>query len=205
MEPLTVISKKNVVPDAPKVYTLWEYLAREERSKDKHEFYDGKIVKMSNAKYNHNLIAANMLHFLRIELYKKEKKYIVLGDGQKIYVELENVAVYPDAIVIFEKPVFYQERTDILLNPIVIVEVLSRTTALYDRTAKFDLYQTIPSFKEYILIDHKKISVETRFREADDLWRVTKYYNENLKVNLKSLEVELAMNDVYENVNFENS
>ena len=190
------------IQPSPKVYTLWEYLAREERSKDKHEFYNGTIVKMPNAKYNHNLIASNMLHFLRIALQKKDKKYVVLGDGQKIYIEAENVAVYPDALVIFEKPIFYQNREDILLNPLLVVEVLSRKTGLYDRTAKFDLYQSIPSFKEYVLIDPKKISIETRYREAEDLWRITAHNTENQHIILKSLDVVLVMNDIYENVNF---
>ena len=203
MEAVSALKKNSIAPAAPKVYTLWEYLAREERSKDKHEFYDGKIVKMANAKYNHNLIAMNTAVALRNTLNLLEKKYIVLGEGQKIYVELENVAVYPDALVIFEKPIFYQDRTDILLNPLVVIEVLSRSTGLYDRTAKFDLYQTIPSFKEYVLIDHKKISIETRHRETNDLWRITKYNSDNQKIKLKSLEVELTMNDIYENVSFE--
>ncbi len=186
----------------PKVYTLWEYLDRGERSKDKHEFYNGIIVKMPNAKYNHNLVAMNTAHALRNALKPLEKKYIVLGDGQKIYVEAENVAVYPDALVIFEKPIFYQNREDILLNPLVVVEVLSRKTGLYDRTAKFDLYQSIPSFKEYILIDPKKINIETRFREADDLWRITSHGVENSNIALKSLGIVLAVSDVYENVEF---
>ncbi len=192
----------NIPPLAPKVYTLREYLAREERSKDKHEFYNGIIVKMPNAKYNHNLVAMNTAHALRNALKLVGQKYIVLGDGQKIYVESENVAVYPDALVIFDKPIFYQNREDILLNPLVVVEVLSRKTGLYDRTAKFDLYQSIPSFKEYVLIDPKKISVETRYREADDLWRITPYSIENQNVSLKSLNVVLSINDIYENIGF---
>lgn len=193
---------RQTMPVIPKVYTFREYLAREERSKDKHEFYNGIIVKMANAKYNHNLIAMNTAHALRNALKLLEKKYIVLGEGQKIYVEAENVAVYPDALVIFEKPIFYHNREDILLNPLVVVEVLSRTTGLYDRTAKFDLYQTIPSFKEYILIDPKKINIETRFREAEGLWRITSQSIENTNVALKSLGIVLAMSDVYENVAF---
>ena len=195
-------SISNILLLAPKVYTFWEYLAREERSKDKHEFYNGTIVKMPNAKYNHNLVAMNTAYALRNALKLLEQKYIVLGDGQKIYVESENVAVYPDALVIFENPIFYQNREDILLNPLVVVEVLSRKTGLYDRTAKFDLYQSIPSFKEYVLIDPKKISVETRYREAEDLWRITSHQTENQVIPLKSLNVVLAITDVYENVSF---
>jgi Uma2 family endonuclease len=185
-----------------KEYTLWEYLVREERAKDKHEFYNGTIVKTPNTKFNHNLIASNVLHYLRNALHGNEKKYIVLGDGQKVYIEVENVAVYPDALVIFEQPIFYQNRQDLLLNPLLIVEVLSRKTSLYDRTAKFDLYQAIPSFKEYILINHQKVSIETRFREANDLWRITNHNAENQTVQLKSLQVNLNISDIYENVVF---
>lgn len=187
---------------APKVYTLWEYLAREERAKEKHEFYNGIIVKMANAKFYHNLIASNILHFMRLSIKNTQKKYLILGDNQKVYIEAENVAVYPDALVISEKPIFYQNREDILLNPVVIVEVLSRRTSLYDKTAKFDLYKSIPSFKEYVLIDPKKMSVETRYREEIDLWRITSHNADSQKLNLKSLGITLEMSDIYENVVF---
>ncbi len=187
---------------APKVYTLWEYLAREERAKEKHEFYNGIIVKMANAKFNHNLISLNTAYSLKIAVKDSSEKFIVLGDNQKVYIEAENVAVYPDALVISEKPIFYQNREDILLNPVVIVEVLSRRTSLYDKTAKFDLYKSIPSFKEYVLIDPKKMSVETRYREEIDLWRITSHNADSQKLNLKSLGITLEMNDIYENVVF---
>lgn len=187
---------------APKVYTLWEYLAREERAKEKHEFYNGIIVKMANAKFNHNLISLNTAYSLKIAVKGLSEKFIVLGDNQKVYIEAENVAVYPYALVISEKPIFYQNREDILLNPVVIVEVLSRRTSLYDKTAKFDLYKSIPSFKEYVLIDPKKMSVETRYREEIDLWRITSHNAESQKLNLKSLGITLEMNDIYENVVF---
>lgn len=187
---------------APKVYTLWEYLAREERAKEKHEFYNGIIVKMANAKFNHNLISLNTASSLKIAVKGLSEKFIVLGDNQKVYIEAENVAVYPDALVISEKPIFYQNREDILLNPVVIVEVLSRRTSLYDKTAKFDLYKSIPSFKEYVLIDPKKMSVETRYREEIDLWRITSYNADSQKLNLKSLGITLEMSDIYENVVF---
>jgi Uma2 family endonuclease len=202
---MRITTSKQVSPTQsriPKVYTLWEYLAREERAKGKYEFYNGTIIKMPNAKYNHHLIASNMLHFIRIALQNQDKKYVVLGDGQKIYIESENVAVYPNALVIFEKPIFYQNREDILLHPLLVVEVLSRKTSLYDRTAKFDLYQAISSFKEYVLVDPKKINVETRYREADDLWRITPHTINNQSIKLKSLDISLDMTNIYENVNF---
>jgi Uma2 family endonuclease len=193
---------KNLIIPQPKSYTLGEYLVREERSKEKHEFYNGKIIKMPNAKYNHNLIAMNIAFAMSHAFLKNEKNYIVLGEGQKIFIETENIAVYPDALVIFEKPVFYENRQDLLLNPLLVVEVLSRSTSYYDRTAKFELYQMIPSFKEYVLVNPKKIAIETRHQEALNLWRTTPYTVDNQSIMLKSLGIELSMNEIYKNVIF---
>jgi Uma2 family endonuclease len=196
------VKKEITTRRANKVYTLSEYLEREERSMEKHEFYNGTIVKIQNTKYTHNLVALNVACSLRNTLKREQKKYIVLGGGQKVYIEAENVAVYPDALVIFEKPIFYERREDLLLNPIVVVEVLSRKTMLYDRTAKFDLYQAIPSFKEYVLINPTKKSVETRYQESEGLWRITHYTTDEQPIALKSLGISIEMADIYENVTF---
>jgi Uma2 family endonuclease len=197
----STITAPKLIISPVKSYSLGEYLVREERSKEKHEFYNGKIIKMPNAKYNHNLIAMNIACALRNELRKAGKKYIVLGE-QKIYVEAENIAVYPDALVIFDKPIFYKNRHDLLLNPLLVIEVLSRATSLYDRTAKFDLYQLIPSFQEYVIVNPKKIAIEMRYQEAANLWRTTHYKPDNPIVTFKSLDITLTMDEIYENVIF---
>lgn len=197
MTAITAISKKATQPT---IYALWEYLAREARAKDKHEFYNGTVVQKRITEFSQNLIASNIRFSLKTE--PSGKKHIVLGGGQKVYIESENVALYPDALVIFEKPIFFEGRQDMLVNPIMIVEVLSRSTSLYDRTSKFDFYQAIPSFKEYVLIDSKKIKVETRYREEQDLWRITAYTAGNQQIKLKPLDIFVEMNDIYENVEF---
>jgi Uma2 family endonuclease len=197
----TAITQKLVIPKA-KSYSLGEYLVREERSKEKHEFYNGKIIKMPNAKYNHNLIAMNIAFAMSQAFLKNEKNYIVLGEGQKIFIEAENIAIYPDALVIFEKPVFFENRQDLLLNPLLVVEVFSRLTSLYDRTAKFELYQLIASFKEYVLVNPKKIAIETRYQEGANLWRTTPYNMDNQSIVLNSLGIELSMDAIYKNVLF---
>lgn len=194
-------ASKNLIVPQSKSYSLGEYLAREERAKDKYEFYNGKIIKMPNAKYNHNLIAMNIAVALRNELRKTTQKYIVLGE-QKIYIEAENIVIYPDALVIFEKPIFYEDRQDLLVNPLLIVEVLSRSTSLYDRTAKFELYQLIPTFQEYVLVNPKKRAIETRYQEAPNLWRTTPYTIDNQMITLKSLNIDLSIDEIYENVIF---
>ena len=196
-EPKTSLERK------AKVYTLAEYLLRESRSSDKHEFYNGQIVKMANAKFIHNQISGNTYHAIRTAIKPLPIKYIAVGDGQKIFIELENISVYPDALVICEKPQYWGGRQELITNPILIVEVLSRSTSGYDKGAKFDLYKLLTSFKEYVLIDTKKMVVETRFREQEDLWRIKMEHNIENKITLRSLGVEISLSDIYEDVVWE--
>jgi Uma2 family endonuclease len=186
----------------PKSYSLEEYLRREERSVDKHEFYDGKILKMPNAKFKHNLIVTNTSYAIKTALRLASKKLLVVGDGQKIYIESENISVYPDGIVICDKPEYYDNQEYLITNPVVVIEVLSRSTQAYDRSTKFDLYKNLPSFKEYILIDSRKCSVETRFREETDLWRIRTETNMANNFTLNALGISIGLMDVYENIEF---
>ena len=186
-----------------KVYTLAEYLLKEERSVEKHEFYNGQIVKTGNAKFIHNQVSGNTYHALRSAIKPLPTKYLAVGDGQKIYIEPENVSVYPDALVICTHPEYWNGRRELITNPLLIVEVLSRSTAGYDRGAKFDLYKLLPSFKEYVLIDVKRAMVETRFREQEDLWRIKIENDIEGMVALRSLGVEICLRDIYEDVEFE--
>ncbi len=185
-----------------RIFTLEEYLRKEETSIERHEFYDGKIIKMPNAKFYHNLITGNTFYAIKSLIRATSKKYLILGDGQKIYIEAENVAVYPDALVVCEQPIFHNNLESILINPVLVVEVLSRSTHLYDRVAKFDLYKLLPSFKEYILIDSRKCAVEIRFQEAPNLWRIHHETDMEKSIRVNILESMIDLKDVYENVVF---
>ena len=187
-----------------KIYSLHDYLTREEITIEKHEFYNGQIIIMSNAKFYHNLIATNSARAIGNAVEKLFKKYLVVGDGQKIYIEAENIAVYPDALVICEKPVYFQNQKSLITNPLLIIEVLSASTKKYDSKIKFDLYKLLPSFKEYILIDTRKPSLETRFREEEDLWRIKTITGLETNLTLRALEnVTIPMSSIYDNVEFE--
>jgi Uma2 family endonuclease len=188
---------------ASKLYTFEEYLRKEERAVHKHEFFNGQILKMPGAKYRHNVVASNTITALNNAIEALEKEYIVLNSDQKIYIESENTSVYPDALVICEAPVFWQNREDILVNPLLIVEVVSRSTAAFDRTTKFWWYKSLPSFKEYIIIDPNKNMVETWFRIAEDTW-VTKTTTElNESITLQSIDnITLSLSDIYKKINF---
>jgi Uma2 family endonuclease len=185
-----------------KTYTLEEYLRREEKSVDKHEFYNGQIIKMPNAKFYHNLTSSNVSTAIKIAVKLLSKKYLVLSDGQKIYIEPENISIYPDGLVVSEAPIFYKDQEYLLTNPLLVVEVLSRSTQAYDKQGKFDLYTFLPSFHEYVLVDPKRYFVETRFREEEDLWRIKTEKDPTKSVLLRSMGITISLEDIYENVVF---
>ncbi len=185
-----------------KVYTFEEYLRREEKAVEKHEFYQGKIIKMPGGIDSHSEIGMNIGSAIKFAVRPLPIKFRVFNSDLKIRIESLDSGVYPDALVICEKPEYWQGRRDVIVNPLVIIEVLSPSTQSYDRMGKFNLYKELPSFQEYVLINTDNYSVETRFREEPDLWRIKTETNIENAVNLRSLGVSILMSDIYENIDF---
>lgn len=181
-------------------YSLEEYLRKEAKSKYKHEFIDGQIVRMAYAKGPHNIIAANFTIGLGIAIEAAEKKYIIFGSDQKVYFPTLNEGVYADALAVCEKPLYWDDEELLLLNPIVIVEVLSKSTSKYDRSGKFEKYKTLDSFKEYVLVRQDQPYVETWHQIEKGLWRETIVTDLAAAVHLASVGVDIAMERVYRNV-----
>ncbi len=194
--------KSSTVFREPKLYTFEEYLRREEKAVEKHEFYNGKIIKMPGGTYIHSQISANAISALKIVVRPLPKKFRVYSSDLKIYIEPSGIGVYPDALVICQEPIFWNNRLDVIVNPLLIVEVLSPSTQSFDRMGKFDLYKSLPSFQEYVLINADKHSIETRFREEPDLWRIKTEDDINNSVSLRSLGVSISMTDIYEDIIF---
>ena len=183
-------------------YTLSEYLRREEHSRELHEYYNGIITKLPMALGPHNIISANMATVLNMAFMAGNKNYIVFNSQQLVYLPELNFGLYPDVLVVCETPQYYDKNEVLLINPVLIVEVLSRSTGKYDRTTKFDEYKTLDSFQEYVLINQKKCLVETRFKEEPDLWREKRYTEMSDSVLLKSLDCSIDMQMIYRNVSF---
>lgn len=186
----------------PKLYTFEEYLRREEKAAEKHEFYNGKIIKMPGGTDIHSKVSANAIFALKFVIRPLPKRFSVYTSDLKIYVEPSDIGVYPDALVICEQPEYWNNRHDVIVNPLLIVEVLSPSTQSYDRLGKFELYKLLPSFQEYVLINADKHSVETRFREEPDLWRIKTETDINNLVALRALGVSISMADIYEDIVF---
>jgi Uma2 family endonuclease len=186
----------------PHRYTLAEYLQREERSKDRYEYYNGIITKRTMAKGPHNIIVASMTTVLNNALDATGKEYSVFGSQQLVYFPELNFSVYPDVLVVAETPQYWDKNEVLLINPLLIVEVLSRSTRTYDRTDKFKEYKTLPSFQEYLLMDPNKCHIETQFREEPDLWRDKVYKKMEDVILLKSVGCTIPVNLIYKKITF---
>lgn len=163
------------VPLSPQKVSVEDYLRAEEKSMHKHEYHNGIIKKMAGGTFNHDNLAGKAVTLINLFLEENDLPYLVNGSDTKIRIERYNKFVYPDAVVICEKPEFYQNRKDTITNPLLIVEVLSDSTKDYDRTLKYEYYRTIESFKEYVLVhqDIKHVSVYTK--QTDATWIIRDY------------------------------
>lgn len=186
----------------PKVYTFEEYLRREEKAVEKHEFYNGKIVRKPSVTVYRSSMSVNILTAIKNVLHAFEHPFHVYDSSLKIYIESINATVYPTSIMVSEQPEFWQDRHDVIVNPLLIVEVLSPSTRAYDRLGKFELYKFLPSFQEYVLINSDKYTVETRFQEEPNLWRIKTETDIDNSINIRSLGITISMADIYENVVF---
>lgn len=181
-------------------YSLEEYLRKEAKAKNKHEFINGQIIRMPYAKGPHNIISANFTIGLGIVIDTLPQKYIIFGSDQKVYFPSLNEGVYADALAVCEKPLYWDNEKLLLINPIVVVEVLSKSTSKYDRTGKFDKYKTLDSFKEYVLIRQDMHYVETWHQIEKGVWRETITTDLAAKVHLASIGIDVSMERIYRNV-----
>ncbi|TAE40822.1 MAG: Uma2 family endonuclease [Runella slithyformis] len=184
-----------------RTYTLEEYLRREAKAIDKHEFINGQIIKMPFAKGPHNIIAANMIAQIATKTENLTENYIVFGSDQKVYFPSLDEGVYADTLAVCDKPLYWDDQELLLINPILIVEVLSKSTQKYDRVGKFEKYKTLESFKEYVMIRQNEAYAEVWYRERPGLWHETIVTDMAASIPLQSLGIELPMQRIYRNVN----
>ena len=186
----------------PRLYTLGEYLHREERAVEKHEYYNGQIIRLPVARGTHNEIAMNIATAIKFAVKSLPKRYRIFSSDQKIYLPTLNFGLYPDVLVVCEKPEYWDNNEILMTNPVLIVEVLSKSTKSYDRGDKFLEYKTLPSFMEYVLIEQTKYSAETFYREEPNLWRNNIVTDPTGTLSLQSLGCSIQMADIYEHIEF---
>ena len=198
-QPGTAISKERSMPVATetKTYTADEYLALEVEAETRNEFRNGAIVPMTGGTPAHNEITGNLLVVLKAAL--KGKSYSVFVTDQRLWIPERNLYTYPDVMVIPRPIVLQPGRKDTVMNPILIVEVLSDSTENYDRGDKFAAYRTIETVQEYLLINQSQRHVEQYAKQRANQWLFTEYDGEEAQVALASIPVEIALVDLYEN------
>ena len=186
-------------PIAQTYLTPTEYLNWERKAVTKHEYLDGEIVAMSGASNAHNIITMNTANQLYNQLVDED--CLVYASDMRVGVSSPTSYFYPDVTVVCGEPRFEDDVFDTLLNPTVVVEVLSPSTAAYDRREKFTRYQQIASLKEYILISQSRIHVEHHLRE-ESRWHATELQKSEDVVVLPSIKCELLLSHIYRRVTF---
>jgi Uma2 family endonuclease len=179
-----------------------EYLARERRADEKHEYRDGEIVPMSGATREHVLIATNILFELEGQL--RHRDCFVYSTDLRVRTSQSRLFTYADVAVVCGEPqVDNDEHQDVLLNPDLLIEVLSSSTRDYDRGEKFARYRTVESLREYVLVDQETPHVEHFARQPDGRWILSETDDAEAVIELTSVEVELSLPETYHKVDFD--
>lgn len=183
----------------PKTYlTPEEYLTFERKAEYKNEYIDGEIVAMTGASRRHNIIGVNLSGELRQQL--KGRACEAYASDMRVRIPSKRMYTYPDVVVVCDEPQFEDDYLDTLLNPTVIIEVLSKSTERYDRFKKFAFYRTIMSLTEYVLVAQHEYRVEQYTKQPDGRWLLSDYRLPNDVVELASIQCTLALREIYEKV-----
>ena len=179
-------------------FTSEEYLAIDRQSEYKNEYFDGEIFAMTGASRKHNLISVNVATTLNNQLADRECE--VYASDMRVKVNQTGLYTYPDVVVVCEAPQFEDQEVDTLLNPMVKIEVLSKTTEGYDRGDKFEHYRSIASLAEVVLIAQDKHHVEYYKRQENNQWILTETNSLEDKIILTSIGCELPLSQIYRKV-----
>lgn len=188
MTVLAADSLKIKKPAGPRLVSLEAYFRAEEKALERHEYHAGIVIKMPGGTFNHDNLIAKTIAYLTEFVESNDLNFFVNASNTKIRIEDFDKVVYPDALVVAEKPIYFEDRKDCITNPMIIVEVQSKSTGKYDRSEKFDEYRSLPSFKEYVLIYQKKKQVSIHTKQPDGTWILRDYVGEEATAILYALQ-----------------
>jgi len=179
--------------------TPQEYLAFERQATEKHEFVDGIIYAMSGASKEHNFISSNITGELYLAF--KKRPCVVCANDMRVKVN-ESDYVYPDVVAVCGDAQFEDNTFDTLSNPTVIIEILSDSTERYDKGRKAELYRALPTMQDYVLISQTHCYMEHYHRQTATQWLFTIISQMDEKLTLPSVNVTIAVQDIYDKVSF---
>src|SRR2546426_2804470 len=175
-----------------------EYLRLERQAEYKSEYLNGEIFAMSGASRKHNLLTTNIRSSLNQQL--RGRPCEVYASEMRVKVNATGLYTYPDVVVVCGEPRLEDEYFDTLLNPTVLIEVLSKSTERYDRIAKSSYYRTLDSLAEHLLVAQDEIRLEQYSRQPDGQWLLLDYRTLSDVAELRSIGSSLRLRDVYEKV-----
>lgn len=178
-----------------KIYSAEEYLDLEDASESRSEFVAEHVFGMAGGTDSHIQISFNVTKVLAEKLRGKCRSY---QSEMKVRVEQSDAFYYPDVTLVCGEQQFYKGRRDVIENPVLLGEVLSESKKDYDKNDKFFAYQTIPSFKEYLLISQNKHAVQQYIRQPDGNWKIKATIGIDSSVYLESVDVEILTRDIYD-------
>ena len=180
-------------------FTIKEYLAQEEKALEKSEYHGGRIVGMSGGSIDHAIIGSNINASLNTAVQNKKLACATLNSEARVYIDAADSFVYPDGMIVCGEIEISEADPHAVTNPILIVEVLSKSTERYDRGDKFHKYCSLPSFQEYVLIDSKKPVVDVLYREDHSSWRMVTTIGLDKEIYLHTLDTHVSMEAIYRN------
>lgn len=178
-----------------------EYLRLERQSEYKSEYVNGQIFAMTGASRKHNLITTNISSSLHTQLKKRPCE--VYAVDMRVKVRATGLYTYPDVAVACGEPEFEDDFIDTLLNPTLLIEVLSPSTERYDRIAKSSYYRTMESLAEHLLVAQDEVRVEQYIKQPSGEWVLFEHLTLNSTAHLPSIECSLQLNEVYDRISFE--
>ena len=181
--------------------TVAEYLKFDHQSDQKYEYYDGQIYLMAGATPRHNLISASVNFTLYAQL--RGKGCFIYSGDMHVKVEKTGLYTYPDMTIVCGQPQYEDTKPPTLLNPTVIIEILSPSTERDDRGKKFQHYRNLDSLQEYILISQSGYRIEKFTKQTDKVWLFREVIGRYEKLFLSSLNCQLALSEVYDQVSFD--
>jgi Uncharacterized protein conserved in cyanobacteria len=178
-----------------------DYLKLERDSDVKHEFFNGEMFAMAGAKRRHNLIALNIGSEVRQHL--KGKDCEAYPSDMRVYVGKFGLYTYPDISVVCGKPVFQDDVLDTLVNPVLLIEILSDSTEGYDRGRKFQHYRSIESLREYVLVSQNDALIEKYVKQGDGFWVLSDAVGVDSSIIFESIDCAISLAEVYDKIDFE--
>jgi Uma2 family endonuclease len=190
-----------LVQNKEKFYSPDEYRELEENAEFRNEYRDGEIVQMTGGSINHSRIIRNLSRVLGNLL--EGQPYELFHNDLRLWIPRYRRGTYPDVMVIQGEPVFNEGRSDEILNPMLIVEVLSKSTNNFDKEDKFRFYRSIPELREYVLVSQYEFLVEQYIKTESNEWLFREYEGETATVSFASVGVQMSMSEIYVKVVFE--